>query len=613
MSETETRAACLRRAVAGATAALAEHVGVVVTYTSGETATTHGAQISLPLPPQRMSEAEIGQFRGAADSAALWIRHHDPKIHVAIAPVSAEARLAFDACELARVESLGAARMHGVAANLDHHLSRQAVAEGIKYPRERGEVPIAWALRLLLQERLTRRPLPMAVRPLANLWRPILESRAGRSLNTLADAISDQSEFGRAARRVLADLGLEDESVATNRTELEPDAQNPTEGADTASGEHGTADDDLSTFAATADLAETSTAENGQADAEAMGPSVAKGVDFPGGPTFPHRPSSELPGPMLRYHAFTNEFDTIVDAATLCDAEELSRLRVTLDKQLHQFQRLVARLANRLQRLLLAKQVRSWKFDLDEGVIDAARLARIVTNPENPLSYKQEQETDFRDTIVTLLLDNSGSMRGRPITVAALCADILARTLERCGVKVEVLGFTTRAWKGGQSRDRWVAEGKPPHPGRLNDLLHILYKSADEPLRRARRKFGLMLREGLLKENIDGEALMWAHQRLLARPEARRILMVISDGAPIDDSTLSANSSNYMDRHLRGVIGWIETRSPVELTAIGIGHDATRYYSRAVTIADTEQLGEAMMDQLADLFENVPRKRSTLH
>jgi len=613
MTEAETRTDRFRRAVAGATAALAERAGVVVTYTSAETATTHGTQVSLPVPPQRMSQTEIGQFRGAADSVALWLRYHDPKAHVAIAPVSAEARLAFDACERARVESLGAVRMHGVAANLDHHLIRQVAAEGIEHPRERGEVPVAWALRLLLQERLTRRPLPMAARTLANLWRPILESRAGGSLNTLADAVSDQSEFGRAARRVLADLGLEDESGDTNRAELDPDGQNSAEGADTASGEHAAADDDLNTFTTATDVAETSTAENNQANADLMDPSGAEGVDFPGGPTSPHRPSSELPGPVLRYHAFTNEYDTIEDAATLCDAEELARLRVTLDKQLHKFQRLVARLANRLQRLLLAKQMRSWEFDLDEGVIDAARLARIVANPSNPLSYKQEKDTDFRDTIVTLLLDNSGSMRGRPITVAALCADILARTLERCGVKVEVLGFTTRAWKGGQSRDRWVAEGKPPHPGRLNDLLHIIYKSADEPLRRARRKFGLMLREGLLKENIDGEALMWAHQRLLDRPEARRILMVISDGAPIDDSTLSANSSNYMDRHLRGVIGWIEARSPVELTAIGIGHDATCYYSRAVTIADTEQLGEAMMDQLADLFENAPRKRSTLH
>ncbi|MDA1133255.1 MAG: cobaltochelatase subunit CobT, partial [Proteobacteria bacterium] len=331
----------------------------------------------------------------------------------------------------------------------------------------------------------------------------------------------------------------------------------------------------------------------------------------PGGAAFDDWPANEEAGPDGPYRAYTTAFDAVVDAATLCDADELARLRGTLDQQLHQFQRLVARLANRLQRLLLAKQTRAWEFDLDEGVIDAARLARIVANPEHPLSFKRETETDFRDTVVTLLLDNSGSMRGRPIAVAALCADILARTLERCGVKVEVLGFTTRAWKGGESRDRWVADGKPPEPGRLNDLLHVVYKSADEPLRRARRKFGLMLREGLLKENIDGEALAWAHQRLLGRPEERRILMVIFDGAPVDDSTLSANAGNYLDRHLRRVIRWIESRSGVELVAIGIGHDVTRYYSRAVTITDTEHLGGAMMNQLADLFAHAPRPLAT--
>jgi cobaltochelatase CobT len=303
------------------------------------------------------------------------------------------------------------------------------------------------------------------------------------------------------------------------------------------------------------------------------------------------------------YKPFTRAHDEEIKAEDLCDAEELSRLRQQLDQQLQHLQGVVSKLANRLQRRLLAQQTRAWDFDLEEGILDAARLARVVVNPMLALSYKRERDTDFRDTVVTLLIDNSGSMRGRPITVAAMCGDILSRTLERCAVKVEVLGFTTRAWKGGQSRERWVAEGKPRNPGRLNDLRHIIYKAADAPWRRARKNIGLMLREGLLKENIDGEALQWAYKRLLARPEHRRILMVISDGAPVDDSTLSVNPGNYLERHLRDVIREIESRNVVELVAIGIGHDVTRYYRRAVTIVDAEELGGTMMSKLTELFD----------
>ena len=304
-----------------------------------------------------------------------------------------------------------------------------------------------------------------------------------------------------------------------------------------------------------------------------------------------------------RLQAFITKLRRGGRAEDLCEPEELDRLRGYLDKQLSHLQGVVARLANRLQRRLMAQQNRAWEFDLEEGMLDPARLSRVIIDPLHPLSFKREKDTNFRDTVVTLLLDNSGSMRGRPITVAATCADILARTLERCGVKVEILGFTTRAWKGGQSREAWLAAGKPANPGRLNDLRHIIYKSADAPWRRARKNLGLMMREGLLKENIDGEALDWAHKRLLARPEQRRILMMISDGAPVDDSTLSVNPGNYLERHLRWVIEEIETRSPVELIAIGIGHDVTRYYRRAVTIVDAEELGGAMTEKLAELFD----------
>jgi cobaltochelatase CobT len=323
------------------------------------------------------------------------------------------------------------------------------------------------------------------------------------------------------------------------------------------------------------------------------------------------RPSRPDPGPDRRrepdYKVFTAAHDEVVTPEELAEAEELDRLRAYLDQQLSNLSSVVSRLANRLQRRLLAQQNRAWTFDLEEGMLDAARLTRVIVDPTAPLSFKQEEDTEFRDTVVTLLIDNSGSMRGRPIMVAAVCADILARTLERCGVKVEILGFTTRAWKGGLSREDWIKAGKPPNPGRLNDLRHIVYKAADAPWRRARRDLGLMMKEGLLKENIDGEALLWAHQRLLGRSEQRKILMVISDGAPVDDSTLSVNTGHYLERHLRAVIGQIEALSPVELIAIGIGHDVTRYYRRAVTLVDAEQLGGAIVENLAALFEERPR------
>jgi cobaltochelatase CobT len=353
-----------------------------------------------------------------------------------------------------------------------------------------------------------------------------------------------------------------------------------------------------------ADAAQAEATEAEEADdTEDSDMDMEAGEEQPGRPSKRHEPDFNRGRNEPAYRAFTTQFDEVIDAAELCDADELTRLRHMLDQQLSHLQAVVAKLANRLQRRLLAKQNRSWNFNLEEGLLDAARLPRVIVNPELPLSYKQESDTEFRDTVVSLLIDNSGSMRGRPITVAAMTGDILARTLERCGVKVEILGFTTRMWKGGQSREHWIAGGKPSNPGRLNDLRHIVYKSADAPWRRARKNLGLMLREGILKENIDGEALLWAHNRLIGRPEQRKIMMVISDGAPVDDSTLSVNPGNYLEHHLRQVIDWIELRSPVELIAIGIGHDVTRYYRRAVTLVDVEQLGGTVLEQLAALFE----------
>ncbi|NQV60297.1 MAG: cobaltochelatase subunit CobT, partial [Alphaproteobacteria bacterium] len=462
---------------------------------------------------------------------------------------------------------------------------------------------------LLVRERLTGKAPPAAAKPMVEHIRPWIEEKAGEDLANLTGKITDQNAFARLTRKLIADLDLGEED-GTESDDLEDSPENDEEemadGEGEGDGGEGAADDGGDP--------DGSDSEDGSADgdAEADSEMEAEDADAMSGSEEPGRGRRQWrPGDMLPenpneppYRFFTDEFDEIVDAVDLCDVEELGRLRAYLDQQLSNMQGVVARLANRLQRRLMAKQTRSWEFDLEEGMLDAGKLSRILTDPLLPLSFKKEQDTDFRDTVVTLLIDNSGSMRGRPITVAAMCADILARTLERCAVKVEILGFTTRAWKGGQSREKWLREGKPAAPGRLNDLRHIIYKSADAPWRRARRGLGLMMREGLLKENIDGEALIWAHNRLVHRPEQRRILMVISDGAPVDDSTLSVNAGNYLEKHLRAAINWIETQSPVELIAIGIGHDVTRYYQRAVTIVDAEQLGGAMMDKLAELFDD---------
>ncbi|MEE8276088.1 MAG: cobaltochelatase subunit CobT, partial [Alphaproteobacteria bacterium] len=474
------------------------------------------------------------------------------------------------------------------------------------------DVPLSEVLRVLARQAITGMEPPPAAKAMVDLWRPSLDARVLQDLSELRGRIADQQDFADAVRDMLThldfDLGPDDDSGSEDENENQGEGED--DDASEAHGEGG--EQDAADAAATLEgqLGEASDAEGADdqeadADGEMM---PGSGDDEPGRPGQP--PNFDPRRNALdaeAYRAFSLDFDDIVEAADLCDADELTRLRQMLDQQLAALQGVIARLANRLQRRLLAKQTRSWDFNLDEGLLDSARLARVVTNPGSALSFKQEKEMEFRDTVVTLLIDNSGSMRGRPITVAAMCADILARTLERCGVKVEILGFTTRMWKGGQSRERWIAAGKPPNPGRLNDLRHIIYKPADAPWRRARKSLGLMLREGILKENIDGEALLWAHSRLIGRTEQRRILMVVSDGAPVDDSTLSVNPGNYLERHLREVIHYIETRSPVELLAIGIGHDVTRYYRRAVTVVDAEQLGGAVMDQLAALFdEDVP-------
>ena len=578
--------------------------------------------VRLPAPPRERSANTENQLRGASDAAGLWLAHHNKKTHQRVSPKSSAAKMVFEAAEKARVEAIGSNDMAGVRKNLTERLEIHYTLHplGIPSPEASDQLEngLSEAVRLIIREKLTGEKPPAAAGMAMDLWRPFIESRAGDLLEEMKSATQNQAVFADFAKQLIgalqSDLGENseggddgegDDDSTGNQTE---DDQEGEQQAQSATGEDDSDGDDSQSVEMEGDAAAMAAEDGVDDDSDEEMEGQAEG-DAPGGD--PRDYQSDETARNQGYRLFTDKYDEIIEAAELCDSEELDRLRGLLDRHLESLTSVIAKLANRLQRKLMAYQNRSWDFDLEEGVLDAGKLHRVVTQPLSALSFKQEQDTKFRDTIVTLLLDNSGSMRGRPITIAAVTADILARTLERCGVKVEILGFTTKAWKGGQSREAWQLAGKPDKPGRLNDLRHIIYKAGDIPYRRARRSLGLMLREGILKENIDGEALLWAHNRLLARHEDRQILMVISDGAPVDDSTLSANSGNYLEKHLRQVIAMIQERSPVELLAIGIGHDVTRYYERAVTITDAEQLGGAVMTQLADLFdENAkpPRK-----
>jgi cobaltochelatase CobT len=594
-----------RRALAGASRAIARDAEVEVVFAS-EAAAASGKTARVPSPGPGLEPKLVAEARGAADSAALRLRFHDPRLHARAAPADMDARAVFDALETARVEALGARSMAGVRENLGQLAEARIRSDAIVRARSAEEVPLATAVALIARERLTGEAPPRAATAGLKLVAPWIEDKAAAELDALALTLDDQAAFAKLSRRLLEDLDL--------AAAEEPAEEQPEEGGDEAEGEEGGSDDSAEQgdegqpgggdVEMRGEEVEDQNADGDSSEEMEAGEEEASAGDDMSESVFasPSRRNWDL-SPETDYKAFTTRFDEIVESSELCDEEELGRLRAYLDQQMAGLSHVVTRLANRLQRRLMAQQARSWDFDQEEGLLDAARLARVVVSPGHSLSYKVERETDFKDTVVSLLIDNSGSMRGRPIAIAAICGDILARTLERCGVATEILGFTTRGWKGGQSREAWLSAGRPPNPGRLNDLRHIVYKRADEPYRRARRNLGLMMREGLLKENIDGEALLWAHNRLIARPEERRILMVISDGAPVDDSTASANGGSYLERHLRQVIEWIEKRSTVELIAIGIGHDVTRYYERAVTIMDADQLAGAMVEQLANLFE----------
>ncbi len=607
----ETPLDTFKQALTGAARAIARDAEVEVAW-SADVPGSSGNRFRVPLPGRDLPIEQVTEARGFADSFALKLRHHNPSLHALGAPPEPVARACYDAIELVRYEALGSNNFDGMRGNLDAALMARMGADPITRAQKPEEVPLQGALALMVREKLTGQPVPASAELAVNMVREWIEENVGDAFDALDNSLNDQESFQKLTLDLLRDLDLTRPTDNPDETDSDNSDEDDGEEDEESGDEQQDGDADPQSSEVAGEMAEGD--GEGDADSElAADEDMQDGEpgedgDASSAPVRPNRPQADIPDG-LDYNAFTERFDEEIAAPDLCDTEELERLRAYLDSQLTGLQGVVTRLANRLQRRLMAQQNRSWDFDQEEGVLDAARLSRVIVSPGTALTYKVERDIDFKDTIVTLLIDNSGSMRGRPISIAAISADILARTLERCGVKTEILGFTTRAWKGGQSREAWLADGKPQGPGRLNDLRHIIYKQADEPWRRARRNLGLMMREGLLKENIDGEALLWAHSRLIHRPEERRILMVISDGAPVDDSTLSVNSAGYLEAHLRGVIEWIEKASPVQLVAIGIGHDVTRYYRRAVTIMDVEQLGGTIMEQLAELFEDEKGKR----
>ncbi|MCC0074187.1 MAG: cobaltochelatase subunit CobT [Rhodobacter sp.] len=601
-----------KKALTEATRVLADDTEVAVSFTVDPPGMTRDA-MRLPQVTRRMTRDEVLLARGTADGFAMKRRYHNEGVHARYLPQGQMARDLYEAMETARCEAVGARHMPGTASNIDARIAHEADRKGYAQIRSQAEAPLSVAAGYLIREMASGRPLPKGANQVADMWRGFFEEQAGGTLEGLDAALANQAQFARLARQVITDLGYGDQ-LGDDPDDLGDDPEGAEEESDEApdspdsQGEDDQQQDESeqSDDGPQDESAQTETVMDDQADDELADETDMPQAEAPPEPPAPAPHSDADPN----YTVFTTEFDEEISAEDLAEAAELERLRAYLDQQLEPLKGAVSRLANKLQRRLQAQQNRSWEFDKEEGILDAGRLARVVANPTTPLSFKWEKDTDFRDTVVTLLLDNSGSMRGRPISIAAICADVLARTLERCQVKVEILGFTTRAWKGGQSREKWLAEGRKQSPGRLNDLRHIVYKSADAPWRRVKDNLGLMMKEGLLKENIDGEALEWAHRRMQARREQRKILMVISDGAPVDDSTLSVNAANFLEKHLRDVIAMIEKRKAVELLAIGIGHDVTRYYERAVTITDVEQLAGAMTEQLAALFDSDPRARA---
>ena len=589
-----------KRALTMAMRSISKEDELTVSF-GAETGSVNGVKARLPLPNKSMSAKQLDSLRGEADSIALFIAHHKEDVSQKYLPEGQKAREIFNSLERTRCEAIGSNEMAGVAKNLNQMEKTKLKRKELGYTKKEGEENFIEALNYIVREKLTGEVI-QETKPTIEAWKDWIEDRAEKTINDLTNEIDDQLAFAKIIRKLIGELELGDELGD------EPDDnndENSDQDEEFSNNDEDEQNQDQETSEQSPDTSEMDMSDDEemiQSDMIEIGDEedidneeLTKAVRSQ---SEDENKKREIP-----YKIFTNKFDEEIKDLDLCELDELDRLREYLDQQLQHLQGAVTRLANKLQRKLLAQQNRSWEFDLEEGLLDVSKLTRVIIDPTSPLSFKMEKDIEFKDTIVSLLIDNSGSMRGRPITIAAMCGDILARTLERCAVKTEILGFTTKAWKGGRSREKWLDDGKLPAPGRLNDLRHIIYKTADEPWRRSKRNLGLMLREGLLKENIDGEALDWAYKRLQMRSEQRKILMVISDGAPVDDSTLSVNAGNYLERHLKHMISTIEKDESIELVAIGIGHDVNRYYKRAVTIVDAEQLGGAITEQLADLFD----------
>ena len=600
MNEKKNIIDLFKNSISSTVRAISENKNIDITY-SAPSKTKKDNQILLPSPSIKLLEIEKNEIRGKADSSALKLKYHNKLIHKLKTPNSVISRKIFNSIETARYESIGINKFPGILKNIDKSIESKYKIKNIS---EKKDVAIEDAVQIIILEHLTEKTLPKKLKKITESWRNDIEPVIQENITKLKNNLNKQdsfSDFALLLTEKLQLMSIED----SNNDKIDDEFENNNSEDDA---ENSDKNEEMNKDAKS-EYQDDKIGETDDFDKDLIETEVSDDENSENANPIYEPPRDKINN--FHYKSFTKKFDEIIPAPELCDSDELVRLRNSLDKQLDNMENIISQLANRLQRKLMAQQKRWWEFNLEEGILDSARLSRVVINPTQPLSYKREIESEFKDTIVSLLIDNSGSMRGRPITVAALSADILARTLERCGVKVEILGFTTRSWKGGKAREEWINKGRPPNPGRLNEIRHIIYKSASNPWRRAKLNLGLMLREGILKENIDGEAIEWAHNRLLQRQENRKILMVISDGAPVDDSTLSTNSGSYLDKHLRETIKHIEDQSKIELLAIGIGHDVTRYYKQALTIVEVDQLGGAMTNQLALLFDPIKTSNMT--
>ncbi len=549
------------------------------------------AKINVPKILSIENKDEILEARALADSEALRMRYNDETISKKNEPRGTISKSLFKIAEKIRYEKIGSDEYQGIQNNLNNFYQKKIANSDVH-----SQNFIADAFEAYLRKNIMNMPIDENKKQDFKRWDDLFNKKIFNKIENLTTFLNDQEQYTNLVKSIIEDLEINDQKNDPQNIENEngEDNNNENQNQQQSLEEEQNQQSKNQEFEMENIVPEIEF-DPSMNDQEAM----LEDSDDENIPQSQRQPPKD--GNPRKYSIFTNQFDKIIDAKDLITEDEIKKLRGNLDLQLSSLQNFISRLANKLQRKLLAKQNRSWNFDLEEGILDASKLPRVIIDPFNSLSYKKEKDIDFKDTVVTLLIDNSGSMRGRPITIAAICADILSRTLERCSVKVEILGFTTLNWKGGKSREAWM-KNKKNNPGRLNDLCHIIYKSADTPWRRAKNNLGLMLKEGILKENIDGEAILWAHNRLKKRKEERKIIMVISDGAPVDDSTLSVNSGNYLEQHLKKVVKWVEASKDIEINAIGIGHDVSNYYEKAIKIADVQELGDAMVDQLVELF-----------